>query len=113
MRHIKKTNRLAFLDIKLYFITLLVLQQCGKSCQWNGMKSAETKPCTYRNLAFQFNGETMHYSVICIKVVTYPFGKIYIFIPHMIYKHKFCINKEPNVNNKTINALEENVVFGK
>lgn len=77
------------------------------------MESAETKPCTYRNLAFQFNGETMHYSVICIKVVTYPFGKIYIFIPHMIYKHKFCINKEPNVNNKTINALEENVVFWK
>lgn len=84
MRHTKKSKGLAFLDIKLYFKTLLVLQRCGKSCQWNGVKSAETKTCTYRNLVFQFNGETTHYSVICIKVVSYPFGKKYIYTSYYI-----------------------------
>lgn len=48
------------------------------------MESAKTKPCTYRNLIFKFSGERMHYSMNCVKVTGYPFGKICTFIPHII-----------------------------
>lgn len=60
-----------------------------KLCQWNGMESAKTKLCTYRNLVFEFSGERMHCSMNWVKVICYQFGKTYIFIPHIIYKNKF------------------------
>lgn len=74
------------------------------------MESAKTRPCTYRNLVFQFIGESMHCPINCVEVISYSLGKKIMFIPHITYKNKLWIS-ELNINNKTINKLEENTKF--
>ena len=75
------------------------------------MKSAETKPRIYSNLIFQFREETTHYLINSVKVIGYPFEENICLYFTLDIKINSGLIKGPNINNKTMNTLKENIKF--